>query len=323
MEILILHPGALGDIILSLPALAVLRSQFPAARITLAANLDLADPVASGYADRLLSLSSLPVYRLHGTAGVPPEDRLFWRSYDRIISWTGHGAAEFTNQLRRVHPCVITAGWRPTPGERRHVARLFIDSLRSWLSVPENTPVPEISPDQEDRRRGEGWLRKQGWLASKSLIAIHPGAGSALKRWPLHKFQELALRLQTHGDLLLFEGPADSGLGNDVAAKLGRGAFLARDLSLRQASALLSLSCVYVGNDSGISHLAAGLRLPCVILFGPTNPQHWAPLGSRVCILRNTAGCIACEVDPGAAHTCLNNISCEIVLERMLRLLDA
>jgi heptosyltransferase-3 len=322
VEILILHPGALGDIILSLPALAVLRERLRTARLTLAANTDFSGAVASGYADRLLSLSSLPLYRLHGVESVPPEDERLWRSYDRILSWTGYREERFTARLVQMHPCILAADWKPVSGEQRHVSRLFIDSLRPWFPVPPETPIPEIRVDSVDCRHGHEWLQGQGWSEDKPLMAIHPGAGSTEKRWALHRFQELGQRLRTRGRLLVLEGPAEEGLGQELAAALGPDTCLARHLPLRLLAAVLRHCRLFVGNDSGIAHLAAGLGLPCVVLFGPTSPVNWAPVGRRIQVLRNTFGCLACEREPAALHTCLNNISVDTVWESALGVME-
>ncbi|PYV11204.1 MAG: hypothetical protein DMG07_19770, partial [Acidobacteria bacterium] len=100
MRILVLHPGALGDIILALPALDALREHAPGAEVTLAGNRDCLDAVASGHAERMLSLATLPLHRLYAAGPLPPQDLGFWRSFDRIISWTGAGDPQFEHNLR-------------------------------------------------------------------------------------------------------------------------------------------------------------------------------------------------------------------------------
>lgn len=319
MEILILHPGALGDIILSLPALRVLRDRFQDARITLAANSDFAVAVASGYVHRIVSLSALPLQRLYGSEHVLPEDELLWRSYGRIISWTGFGVEAFERKLVELHPCVLVAAWKPGPCEPRHVARLFVDSLGPWLQVPHSMPIPEVKLDPDDRRRGGEWLWERGWRSEEPLIAIHPGAGNAAKRWPLEKFWELAHRLRAHGTLLIVEGPAEIGLGREQARLLGAGTYLAPNLPLPLLAGILAHCHCFIGNDSGIAHLAAGLQVPCVVLFGPTAPEHWAPLGSHVSILRDTRNCLACERGLEGHHTCMGNIPVDAVLAQAFR----
>jgi ADP-heptose:LPS heptosyltransferase len=319
VEILVLHPGALGDIILSLPALRILRDRFKDARITLAANTDFAITAASGYVHRIVSLAIFPLQRLHSSEAVSPEDKMLWCSYDRIVSWTGFGAEAFGKKFAELHDCVLLAAWKPGTCERRHVARLFVDSLRPWLQVPQVIPIPEIRLDSADRRRGSEWLQGQGWLSEKPLIAIHPGAGSAVKRWPLRRFLELADKLRASGSLLVIEGPAETGLDREQVRVLGAGTYLASNLPLPLLAGILSHCRSFVGNDSGIAHLAAALRIPCVVLFGPTAPEHWAPLGSHVSVLHDTKNCVVCTHGLEGRHACMENIRLDDVLAQALR----
>jgi ADP-heptose:LPS heptosyltransferase len=322
VQILVIHPGALGDIILSLPTLRILRAHFANARLILAANTDYAGAVAAGHADRILSISSLPLHRLYSSDMVPPEDQLGWRSYDRIVSWTGRGNELFARRLMQIHSNALVSSWKPKRSDRRHVSRLFADSLHPWLVPPLVLPSPEIVIDPTSRQEGDAWLRDQGLGGDRPLFALHPGAGSIAKRWPLSRFLNLARRLRMLGDLLVVEGPAETGLGIDLAKSLGSGTHLASELPLRRLAAVLRSCCAFVGNDSGITHLAAGLQVPCVALFGPSLPEHWAPLGSRVSVLRDAAGCLACSIGSEGNHCCLDNISVEAVWRQICMIAD-
>ena len=309
MRVLILHPGALGDIILSLPAIGILRDRYTGARITLAANTDFTDAVASGYADQTLSLSALPLHRLYRSDILPSEDALFWRSFDRIVSWTGSDAALFASKLEQHHPCSLVASWKPDVDEPRHVSRLFVDSLGPWLPCPRTIPRPEIRVDMAARARGQEWLRAQGLRPETPIVAIHPGAGSIAKRWPPARYRELIRRLCIFTNVLVVEGPAEPGLGREIVSNTGPNSALASCLPLPLLAAVLSGCRTYVGNDSGIAHLAAGLAVACVVLFGPTPPRNWAPIGSHVTVLQDIGGCAACAGGQGMPHSCLENIS--------------
>jgi ADP-heptose:LPS heptosyltransferase len=320
VEILVLHPGALGDIILSLPAMKILRDRFRDAGITLAANTDFASTVASAYASRIRSLSTLPIHRLYTSVPLPVEEKKLWLSYDRILSWTGHACESFAAKLSTLHPAVIVATWKPVPGERRHVSRIFADTLGPWLPTPKSLPVAEIMVDPDDCRQADEWLRRQGWSEGIPLIALHPGAGSSEKRWPPQKFLELARCLLPYGTLLVLEGPAEPGLGRALVAELSSGAILA-SLPLRLLAAVLRQARIYIGNDSGIAHLAAAMTIRSVVLFGPTAPVHWAPAGDHVSVLWNNRGCLLCERadNQAASHSCMDNISVGEALAQALR----
>jgi hypothetical protein len=261
-----------------------MRGRFPPARITLAANVDFARTAAGAYADRILSLGSLPLHRLHGGEPLTGADRKAWRAYDRIVSWTGHGAAGFAQRFAAVHPCVIVAGWKPDPNDPRHVARIFADSLSPWFEAPQDLPAPEIRIGADHKEEAGVWLRNFGWKPGGAVMALSPGGSSEAKRWPVSRFRELALRLDHRSLTLVVEGPAEPGLGRSLVDALGPGAVLAC-LSLPVLAGVLSHCRLYVGNDSGISHLAAALGVSSIVLFGPTSPAHWAPVGERVEIL--------------------------------------
>lgn len=317
MEILLLHPGGLGDIILSLPAVALLKKQFPGAGITFAANLDHLAPVAAGYADRLTALSTMPLHHLYSCEALRAEEVRFWKSFDRIVSWTGSGDSNFVRNLRDVHPDALIASWRPDPHEKRHVSQLFADSLYPW--IPSNSELESAAIQLNSSVRDEGlrWLADRGLGGRDSIVALHPGAGSHMKQWPLERFISLAQRLtlRDRKKLLIIEGPAEPGLAKYIAQTLPASAtIVAESIPLILLAAVLKRCEAFVGNDSGLAHLAAGLGVPSVVLFGPSLPQHWAPLGKHVVVLRDPRGCAACAAEQGAEHTCLSNISVDDVI---------
>jgi len=312
VKILVLHPGALGDIILSLPALAALRQRFREAHITFAANLDFATAVAQGYADEMRSLSCLPLHRLYLRDTLPEQDLRFWQSYERIISWTGAGHEVFEDQLRALSPQSLIGRWKPAPGDARHVSQIFVDTLRSWLGTSDDPGKTRIFLDEAYRRAGTQWLQERGCTPGISPVAIHPGAGSPTKRWPLPRYQSLARQIvQRKGNaILLVEGPAERGTGRETAADLPpERVQIAASLPLGLLGGVLSCCQSLVGNDSGVAHLAAGLGIPSLVLFGPTSPRQWSPLGSHVLVLRDTTDCGACEHGAQPEHTCLKNLS--------------
>jgi ADP-heptose:LPS heptosyltransferase len=313
VEILILHPGGLGDIILSLPAIALIRNKCPSARITFAGNLDHLAAVVSGYADRIVSLSALPLHRLYARDTLPEPDMRFWKSFDRIVSWTGSGDHEFTRNFGKIHPDVCIASWHPKPGETRHVSQLFIDSLETGIPPGTEPTPPHILLDEKLRKEGKQWLIEHGWNDHDPLMALHPGAGSTAKRWPLTRFISLArhLTLYKESKLLIIQGPAEPELAKQIAQALTKvDVIRAESIPLNLLAAILTQCEAFVGNDSGIAHLAAALRVPSIVLFGPTLPRHWAPLGQHVVILRNVHNCEGCA-DGTNNHSCLENITVE------------
>jgi ADP-heptose:LPS heptosyltransferase len=179
--------------------------------------------------------------------------------------------------LRAAVPCVREGDPWPPPGVHAAAWALEVAGLgRSRLSA---VPVPPADPGDWDEagallsRLGEGFL------------ALHPGSGAPQKNWPSDRFRRLARHLAGPERWLVVEGPADTQPVAELATE--RGAVVARGLRLRALGALLSRAGLYVGHDSGVTHLAAAWGAPTLALFGPTDPVSWAPLGPRVRVLRS------------------------------------
>ena len=127
-----------------------------------------------------------------------------------------------------------------------------------------------------------------GCRSGGSPWAIHPGSGGRSKNWPLENFLNLAdqLKAQQKRQPFFILGPVEEEVSPQLAETIeARGFPLVRHLPLNELAGVLDLSAGYVGNDSGVTHLAAALNLPTVALFGPTDPELWGPVGKRVVIL--------------------------------------
>lgn len=185
------------------------------------------------------------------------------------------------------------------PGKAHAAARLF--AALAGLTLPGGpacwppTPSPTdalLRPTPDERELA---IRSLGLAAvpPQDLLVFHPGSGSSGKRWPVERFAALAAAAARGWGLrpVFLLGPAEECLGPVLAAALPAGldAALVRNPPLRQAFVLLSLARAYVGNDSGITHLAAHAA-PTLALFGPTDPRVWHPLGARVVALRAPEG---------------------------------
>jgi ADP-heptose:LPS heptosyltransferase len=128
------------------------------------------------------------------------------------------------------------------------------------------------------------------------VLALAPGSGAREKNWPEENFVEVARwwRHTARGDVLALLGPVEQERGG--VERLKQCCLVARGLTLAQAAAFLQRSDLYLGNDSGLSHLAAAAGTPSVVLFGPSNPQQWAPRGKHVTVLRRQMACSPCAI---------------------------
>ncbi|MEI6972371.1 MAG: glycosyltransferase family 9 protein, partial [bacterium] len=169
-----------------------------------------------------------------------------------------------------------------------HAADWMVRPLEA-LAIPVKLPVvPRLRLPADLVEEGRRQLtRLAGQPEGGGVIVIHPGSGSARKNWPAAWFVALARRLRDEcGIQSVFTfGEADSGVKAELVDALREFAAVSgRDL-LALAALVAACRC-YIGNDSGITHLAAALDVPTVAMFGPTDPAIWGPRGSRVAIMR-------------------------------------
>jgi ADP-heptose:LPS heptosyltransferase len=162
----------------------------------------------------------------------------------------------------------------PTPPGGVHASRWLAQPLEA-LGVPVVEP-PTLTASAEERSAAQPILD----ALPRGFLAVHPGSGSPRKNWPADRFRALADAVAPREPFLVIEGPAD----REAVAALGEcpRAVLARGLRPRVLGAVLAEAGLYVGNDSGVSHLAAAFGSPTVVLFGPTDPAVWSPVGPRV-----------------------------------------
>lgn len=285
MRLLSIIPGAIGDFIVTLPAVAWLQSHLRPARLELwvaRGNLPLARSL--GYVDTAEALQDT------GIESYPPRQECLrrMRTFDRIISWWGSGNPEFVDRIRATHPRVDFL--RALPRESGlHMVEFRRDQLnRIFGSTPGFSVTPRIQWSRDEDRIAERfWAARPG----DSGVAVHAGASGPRKRWPARRFAAVARGLSRDPTcrLLLLEGPLDGEAVKEVRAGLAEDSLrweAVRIESLSRLAAVLSRCRLYIGNDSGITHLAAALGIRTIALFLETDPRVWAPRGPRVQLLR-------------------------------------
>jgi ADP-heptose:LPS heptosyltransferase len=126
------------------------------------------------------------------------------------------------------------------------------------------------------------------------LIILHPGSGSRKKVWPLDRFLDLVRYLQKH--LGPAEGSEVHKTFEEMEREMGANApILLKGLSLLQLASVMEGCRLFVGNDSGVSHMAAALGIPTMAIFGPTDPRVWSPRGEKVWVVRKETPCSPCS----------------------------
>ena len=280
-RILATRAGALGDTILALPALAALRmSVGPRGEIAFVGRepyVRLAE--GPGHASRVHSIDRDPFRALFDSRVDDREFRSFLSPFDTVVSWSRLPLLrEKLGEGRQV----LEAS--PSPPEGVHASEHLVRAL-SPLGVHATALAPRLEVSAAHRLEATRRLESLG-LAPRDFVAIHPGSGSPKKNWPVERFESLARLVERDGRKLLWiAGEADSDVVSHVLRRVP--APVASNLPLPALAALLSLAALYVGNDSGVSHLAAAVSTPTLTLFGTTDPRSWAPLAATVVDFRD------------------------------------
>ncbi|MFI5273386.1 MAG: glycosyltransferase family 9 protein [Ktedonobacterales bacterium] len=298
---MLIRPGALGDTLLTLPALALLRRERPAAHVTLVARAD-ALPLAraTGLADVVADFAAPAWSALF--AATPPSGG---SAADTIrgttaLAWLTDGDGTVARALAQLGArSVLIAPGRPAAAEPEHMALLLARALAPLgIGVPETAralaaAMPLLRADAADERAANAVWGRLG-LGARPVVALHAGSGGAAKCWPARHYVALVTLIASGGaEPLLIEGPADAAATASVlraASEQGIVVPRARNLTVGTLAALLRRCGAYVGNDSGVTHLAALAGVPALALFGPSDPRVWAPLGPRVRVLRSRTG---------------------------------
>ena len=281
---LVIRGGAIGDFILTLPALAALRARYPNARLELLANPQVARlAVAGGLADGARSLDAPELAGFFSRdARLDASCAKFFGGFDLVVSYLFDPDGVFqTNVARGCRGRFIAGPHRPDETADQPASRALLAPLRQ-LGILDPDPIPRLALGTSERGRAE-----------PACLAVHPGSGSERKNWPEPNWMALARRLvaATDWNLLLIGGEAEGGrLGRMAAALPADRIRLADSLPLEELAALLNGCAGFAGHDSGISHLAAALGLPCVVLWGESNESVWRTLSPEVMVLRDPAG---------------------------------
>ncbi|MDA0321342.1 MAG: glycosyltransferase family 9 protein [Verrucomicrobia bacterium] len=277
---LVLRGGAIGDFILTLPALQSLRGACSGAEIELACYPHVGKlALAGGLVDRVTSLDRREFATIFSTK--PQFDTEFVDyilEFEAIISYLyDPDQIAILNLNRAGGKRVIYAN--PIIKDR-HAS----DQLSAPLDELDLRVVKQrhafLSLDADSLDAGQ----KRCATLGDGVVLIHPGSGSPRKNWPLESYLKLARSLsETAGFSAVFSvGEADHDLESALASA---GVALLKGLSLVELAAVLVHARGYVGNDSGITHLAAAANVPVIAIFGPTDPATWAPRSPNVHVI--------------------------------------
>jgi heptosyltransferase-3 len=273
-KILVIRGGAIGDFILTLPAIAALRQQFPEAHLEVLGYPHIVQlALAGGLVNRVQPIEARELANFFARNGELSEDlRDYFSEFNIIVSYLYDPDEIFqTNVARCTRGQFIVGPHRPDETNKTHATEVYLKPLER-LAIFGADSVPRLTFSYQPS-------------TINHQLALHPGSGSERKNWPEEKWAELIEHLlnATSANLLLIGGEAEGERLQKLAAALPpTRCVVARNVPLAQLAVRLR-SCVgFVGHDSGITHLAAAVGLPCVVLWADTREEIWRPQGERV-----------------------------------------
>ncbi|MDQ6655190.1 MAG: glycosyltransferase family 9 protein, partial [Verrucomicrobiota bacterium] len=274
--------GAIGDFVLTLPAIKLLRDAWPHARLEILGYkhiIALAERRFYADAVRSIEYGALASFFAKG-AELPTELCEYFGSFDLIISYLFDPDEVFENNLRRCGSTQIIRG--PAKLRTHEHAAVQLARPLSTLGLELEAHGAQLFPTAADHATAAAFLPGN----ANRLLALHPGSGSAAKNWPLGNWLSLGQQLARDAHLVVIGGEADTAQIAELrAAWSGLPVSFVVDQPLTSVAAVLARCKLFIGHDSGISHIAAAVGTRCVLLFGPTDPRVWAPAGKRVHVL--------------------------------------
>jgi len=279
---LVLFPGSLGDFLCVLPALESVASLTNKGGIAIAARGALREIIEGlPFVRHVFSLDRGVFAQLFSHSAAEGEElSRFFSSVSEIFSWFGHAHPEVKANFERFASGRVRSFAFFTGQEDCHVSAYYLRCVGV-----EELRGPSLFLGEEERQWLDRYWQHHDWRPSSRVLIMHPGSGGKRKRWALEGFIRVGRWWQQHGKgkVLILLGPAEEGEAEGWR-HIGE---VENALSLLQVAALLSRVDVYLGNDSGVSHLAGAVGARGIVLFGPSHPHQWRPLGGALVVIRN------------------------------------
>ena len=304
----IVQPGAIGDCILTLPLAKFMKESLGLGGLDILGHSEYTGILPERTCvDGIRSIDSVDLHRLFvesKTFELADGDALIsaFADYEWIVTFLGEPDSDFEQNLIFTGYCshsveVITLSLKAPEQFTGHIADFYIQQFisKSGLTFePKSNSEVEclITATKADIDSGKEQLNESGIEYFERLVVIHPGSGSEEKCWHIDNFLAIAKTLGSKGmEVVFLLGPAELERFEDGTIEsinsVGR---CLSGLPLPDVLGVLSCSDWFIGNDSGITHLAAGLEVRTIAVFGPTNPQVYGPIGPLVTVLSdNTA----------------------------------
>ncbi len=299
-KILFIRGGAIGDFVLTLPSIALVREGFPQCRIEVLGYRHIVE-LATGrrHVDASRSIEYGPLGGFFSKNNVlDPGLCEYFAGFQQVVSYLYDPDSHFETNVRRAGVKNFL-GINPIISDGEHAARQLARPLES-LALYLEDHAARLHPNAGDfAAADEALLRLSNGRSVEApgsrWLMVHPGSGSPSKNWPVERWAELLRWMgqdypQTR--IVLVAGEADSAVLAELR-KRNPGLESLENLALPILAALAARCGAFIGHDSGISHIAAAAGAKCVLLFGPTDPDIWAPANETVEVLLAPQGDLA------------------------------
>ncbi|MBD3346298.1 MAG: hypothetical protein GF401_14680 [Chitinivibrionales bacterium] len=317
MATLIYHAGGVGDFITTLPTVKLWnRNHLGHHRIFLGKKATGILGKEYDCFDEILDIDKACFCRLFSSTyknskELPP----LYPGLSSALVFADNNSPLITNLKRSGIDKIVSQ--EPIPDTDMLKIRYHYEALAGYLGKEielENCPYLIPQPVHLEKARhlaGE----------AENIVAIHPGSGSVLKNWPKDRFEQIAAALHKNGYTVFWiAGPDDP---------LPDGAWhhnILRNKPLPHVAAFLSQCTLFIGNDSGIAHLAGAVGCPGVVIFGPSDPRIWKPFGAPLSIVQSTCLCSPChakkKTGPHCTRECIESVTVRNVLENVFSLIS-
>jgi heptosyltransferase-3 len=279
-----------------------LRRQFPQAHLEVLGYPHIAQlAVGGGLADRVQPIEARGLAGFFARGGTLEPDLVdYFSKFDLVISYLYDPDEIFkTNVCRCAVGQFIVGPHRPDEADRIHATQVYLKPLER-LAIFDADPVPRLSFNPQNSSGRADLLVSPDARQRVPTVAFHPGSGSEKKNWPETKWAGLIQQViaTTHWNLLLVGGEAEGERLRRLAAVLPPArCSIAQGLPLAELAQRIQSCAAFVGHDSGITHLAAAVGLPCVVLWADTLEEIWRPQGEPLVILKEITGVQAISVE--------------------------
>lgn len=320
-RILISRTDRIGDVVLSTPVIKVLREAYPYAYIAM-----MVSPLTKDIVEGNPFLDEVIVYDKDNKH----KSWLANFKFCQHLRKKGFDLAILLHPTNRVHLVTFFSGIRQRLGYDRKLGLLLNRRLKHTKQLGEKheleynldllralgIPIKDKSLFVPLKPESEWWamnlFRKEGLRHGDRILGLHPGASCPSKIWPAERFAQVADRLagKSGFKIVLVAGPRDEAIANKVAQSIHHPVLnLAGKTSITQLASLLKRCTLFISNDSGPVHIASGLGVPVISIFGRSDkglgPKRWGPLGKNDKFLHKDIGCVDC-----LAHNCIKEFAC-------------